>query len=184
MSYLSTYSSIHRKHVYTPVKMHQSKLSRGPCTLVQTKGLVYVKDCLARFAPCCVIIRELKRSEKKPKTNATHKLQRVRGRLLGRLDDLRYWWQERSSGSRFLPTRIEALAVENSSMSLPHMLGSSPPALLQCFDLEAAAGWYLYHAHVLLALRWTDRIFAREISVIVLVQAILWSSFVASPGSS
>lgn len=100
------------------------------------------------------------------------------------LDDLWYWWQERSSDSRDLLTRIEALAVENSSMSLPPMLGSSPPALLQCFDLEVAAGCYLYHTHVLLVLKWTDRLLAREKSVIVLIQAILWFSVVASPGST
>lgn len=134
--------------------------------------------------PAFGIFRELKRSDENPRTNAIHKIRGVRGRIMELLDDLWYWWQERSSDSRDLLTRIEALAVENSSMSLPPMLGSSPPALLQCFDLEAAAGWYLYHTHVLLVLKWTDRLLAREKSVIVLIQAILWFSVVASPGST
>lgn len=78
-------------------------------------------------------------------------------RLIDMLDSLRAWWNEWSSDPGRLPVRTIALAQQGMRPA-PPMPDSNESTMLRFVNLEAAAGFCRYHAHVLLALHWLDRL--------------------------
>lgn len=84
-------------------------------------------------------------------------------RLMQHLEDLNNWWVEWSSDESRLPARLASQGLADTLIDPPLMPKHLPSNILYFRNLEAAAGFCRYHAHVILALHWTNRLLAMNI---------------------
>lgn len=82
---------------------------------------------------------------------------RLLDQLVQHLADLKTWWKEWSADPSRLPVRIAA-PKDLEGPEPPPLPGNTDSTVLGFCNLEAAAGYCRYHAHVILAMKWINRL--------------------------
>lgn len=90
--------------------------------------------------------------------------QRIFDYMVRFLQDMMDWWSRWNSDPAKLPIRITHSQCGPDEMRPPpSMPGEAASTSLHFRDLDVAAGYALYHAYILMALRWIDRLLALDI---------------------
>ena len=107
------------------------------------------------------LFQDIKATEKTGERNLVL-LESLHRRLERQLDDLRQWWSAWSMDPGRLPVRLPDQKVEGQMEPPPPVQDGHRPTVLHFRNLEAAAGYCRYHAHVILAQRWINRLIAKN----------------------